>query len=97
MGRVPLTDPFTLKHLDLVAAVFPSHNIGILLFQSRHDNGLELFHEAVSPFPKRARVVGADIGNRIDRELRAGTDVHRIDDETERWDEATRENCRFSC
>ena len=93
---VPLTDPFTLKHLDFVAAVFPGHNVGILLFQSRHDNRLELFHETISPFPKRARVVGADIGNRINRELRAGADVHRIDDETERWDEAARENCRFS-
>ena len=97
MDRVPLTDPFTLEHFDLVAAVFPGHNIGILFFQSRLDNGLEHIHKSVSPFPKRARVVGADVRNRVDGELRVGADIHRIDDEAERWDKAARENYPFSC
>ena len=97
MDWVPLTDPFTLEHFDLVAAVFPSHNIGILFFQSGFDNGLELFHKTILPFPKRTRVVGADVGNRVDGELRVGTDVHRVGDKTKRWDKAARENYPFSC
>ena len=35
----------------------------------------------------------ADVGHRIDRELRTGTDIHRIDDKGERWNETTRKNC----
>jgi len=94
---MPLTDPFTLKHFNLVAAVSPGHNIGILFFQSRFDNGLELFQESASPLSKRACVVGADVGDGVDGELSVGANVHRIDDETERWDEAARENYPFLC
>ena len=36
--------------------------------------------------------MGADVGNRVDGELRVGTDVHRIGNKTKRWDEAAREN-----
>jgi hypothetical protein len=96
MDRVLLTDPFTLEDFDLVTAVLPVHDLGILFLQSRLDNRLELFHEAVLPFPKRARVVGADVGYRVDGELRTCTDTHRIDDEAKRRNEAARENCRFS-
>jgi len=100
MGRsdynCPLTNPFTLEDLNLVTAIFPIHDIGIFLLQSGFDNGLELFHKVVPPFTKRARVVGADVGNRIDGELRVGADAHRVYDETERWDEAPRENYPLS-
>jgi len=92
---VLLTDPFTLEHFDLVATIFPGHDIGILFLQSRLDNGLELFCEAVPPFTKGTGVVRADVGNRVDGELRVGTDVHRTNDEAERRDEAAGENCRF--
>ena len=94
---VLLTDPFTLEYFDLVTTVFPCHNLGVLLFQGRLDNGLKLFHEAVPPFPERARVVGTDVGDRVDGKLRSGTNVHRADDEAERGDETARENYPFSC
>lgn len=93
--RALLTDPFTLENFDLVTAIFPSHDIGILFLQSRHDNGLELFCEAVLPFPKGASVVRADVGNRVNGELRAGTDVHRTDNKAKRRNEAAGENCHF--
>ena len=92
-----LTDPFTLEHLDLVTTAFTGHDLWVLLFQSGLDDRLELFHEAVPPFPERARVVGANVGNRVNGEPRSGTDVHRIDDEAERRDEAARENCPVPC
>ena len=92
-----LTNPLPLEHFDLVRTVFPGHNVGVFFFQSGFDNGLELFQEAVPPLPKRARVMRTNIGNRVDGELGLSTDVHRIDDETERRDEATRENYPFEC
>ena len=96
MGRVLLTDPFTLEYFNLVTTVFASHDLGVFFFQGWLDNRLELFHKAVPPFSERARVVGTDVGNRVNGKLRTGADVHRIDDEAKRRDEAARENYPLS-
>ena len=95
--RMPLTDPFTFEHFNLVTTICPSHDIGILLLQSRFYNGLELFHETVPPSPKGASIVRTDVGDRVDCELRAGTDVHRAGDESERWNETAGENYQILC
>ena len=95
VNQASLTDPFTLEDFDFVTAVLPGHDFGIFFSESRLDNRLELFQETVPPFPKRASIVGADVGNRVDGELGASTDVHRADDEAEGRDEAPRENYPF--
>lgn len=81
--KLLLTDPFTPEDIDLVLAISPCHDIGMLFLQGRFDNGLELFLEVVPPFSKRASVVRADVGDRVDGELRVGADVHRVHDGSE--------------
>jgi hypothetical protein len=71
----------SLKDFNPVAIIFPVHDLGMLFLQSGLDNGLGHFHEPVLLFPKHAHVVGDDVGNRADGELRTYIDVYRSGDE----------------